>query len=93
MEDIISSRSNKQDIVFSRISPNNGVAEIELDDWRALSQIEALTNAYLQRVEVQQKLCAMAEALAAETLRRREPDTTAVPPDPGSDASRGQPPP
>jgi len=72
MEDIINSKSNSQQITFARVSANNGVAEIQLDGWRSLDQIEQLTRVYLQRPEVQAKLQVMADELAKETLRRRQ---------------------
>lgn len=71
MEDIINTKSNSQHISFARVSANNGVAEIQLDDWRSLGKIEQLTRTYLQRPQVQAKLRRMAEQLAEETLRRR----------------------
>lgn len=72
MEDIISSRSNNQHIIFARVSANNGVAEVQLDDWRGMPMIEELTRMYLQRSEVQAKLEKMADELAEETIRRRK---------------------
>lgn len=72
MEDIINSKSNSQHITFARVSANNGVAEVQLDDWRSLDKIEQLTRAYLQRPEVQAKLQDMADQLANETSRRRQ---------------------
>lgn len=72
MEDIVNSRSNNQAITFARVSANNGIADIHLDDWRGLPKIEILTKEYLKRPEVEAKLSRMANLLAKETFARQQ---------------------
>ena len=72
MEDIINSKATEQDITFAQVSANNGVADVQLDDWRGLDKIEHLTRLYLEQPEVGAKLQRMADLFAAETLRRHE---------------------
>lgn len=71
MEDVINSRANRQLITFARVSANNGVADVQLDDWRSLDKIEHLTRLYLEQPDVQAKLNRIADPIAAETLERR----------------------
>lgn len=71
MEDIVNSRTTRQHIDFMRVSANNRVAEIALDDWRSLDKIEELTHRYLRTSIVQEKLRRIAKKLAVETHRRR----------------------
>ena len=78
MEDIVNSKSNTQPIAFARVSANNGIADIKLNDWRSLDTIEALTQQYIKRPEIQAKLEKMANHLAEETFNRRQLVKTAA---------------
>ncbi|KAK5078976.1 hypothetical protein LTR64_002604 [Lithohypha guttulata] len=72
MEDVIDSKANEQHMTFARVSANNGVADVQLDDWRSLGKIEHLTHLYLEQPDVVLKLERMADLLATETLKRRQ---------------------
>ncbi|KAK5083672.1 hypothetical protein LTR05_006176 [Lithohypha guttulata] len=72
MEDVIDSKANEQPMTFARVSANNGVADVQLDDWRSLGKIEHLTHLYLEQPDVVLKLERMADLLATETLKRRQ---------------------
>lgn len=80
LEDIVDGRSNDQPITFARLSTDNGVADIQLDDWRGLAKIETLRKKFLKRPEVEAKLEKIADLLAQETFNHqqvsRKPDDT-----------------
>lgn len=63
---------------FWRFSANNGLHEIELDDYEQLERIETLTHSYLEIPDVAARLRTTAQALAASCRQKRKESQAAT---------------
>ncbi|MCJ1360595.1 MAG: hypothetical protein MMC33_010603 [Icmadophila ericetorum] len=61
---------------YERYSADNGVCLIKLDKYRQLKEIEDLTKAYLDKLEVRMSMETVAKEIAQEYLARKKADKT-----------------
>ena len=57
--------------LFERFSADNGVCFVQLDDYKALDYITDLTQKYLRKADVAQKLQSLGQEMATEYLQKR----------------------